>query len=752
MDKWDWLLASATVGCLIMAICGSATDVSSCGTLASAGYYELTADMNSNNSCITIAASDVNLDCNGYLINYSRHGVGYGIAMSNKNNITIRGCNVIQLATLPPQYVTGINSTGLDFDGVDDCAATTASGTFNNQSQLSITGWIYMRGAGSSGSLLFDKNQDFYAFVPSSAATTLRFRLANSTTSTTLDTTAGTLINGWHSFAMTYNSSGTNNMKIYLDGTLNSSANLTGYTRTTADTVNIGCRGSSYIFNGVIDQLAVYNRTLGAAEILANNDTNNITDTTNLIGFWQFNEGSGTTAIDGSLYSNNGTLSGTGYASDAYGVYAWAGMTNSTVSNNTIMTAGSGSFAIYYYLYYASSASKTNNNISSNYIRVSGSSGHGIYLNGYQSGAEIQNITVHDNVITVPAGTQNTNFGIWLKYVKSADIFRNTYTGTVYGSSGIYAAGWIANVTIRNNTITSTYTGTNNPGIRLAECNNVSVYDNTIRWSGTTYAGGNIMIIPSAALNSSNIDIYNNTIIIGTGSGDHTGILFRNLLSGTKTENVSLWNNNFTTESTSAYNRYAVMFDSSLGIINNVTFWNSSIQGIYYAHINMSRNVNATFLNITGLNKSAIIFSTYAGGLNSSITVQWYARANVTNTSNDNIPATVNFTTGMETYEETANLTAYYAVTEFIANGTFTYSGGCSSQANLTCYPLTATASAAGYATNASVFNITQQTTLLLNLAAAAVVAPCAVELLFPILDGESIRFAVRICGVIMLL
>jgi hypothetical protein len=54
---------------------GTVTDISTCQTLASAGTtYRLTADLNSVGSCMTINASNVTLDLNGYTVVYDNTG------------------------------------------------------------------------------------------------------------------------------------------------------------------------------------------------------------------------------------------------------------------------------------------------------------------------------------------------------------------------------------------------------------------------------------------------------------------------------------------------------------------------------------------------------------------------------------------------------------------------------------------------------------------------------------------------------
>jgi hypothetical protein len=76
--------------------------------------------------------------------------------------------------------------------------------------------------------------------------------------------------------------------------------------------------GSGYTsgFACALDEVAIYNKCIDSVGTFANEvynagtNYNHLTNshTANLVGYWKFNEGSGTTVIDHSTNSNNGTL------------------------------------------------------------------------------------------------------------------------------------------------------------------------------------------------------------------------------------------------------------------------------------------------------------------------------------------------------------------------------------------------------------------------------------------------------------
>ncbi len=72
----------------------SAEDVTGCMNITSSGVYTLINDVSSQSTCFFINSSDVILDCNGNIINYSSSEEGYGIYIENANNVTIKNCYI----------------------------------------------------------------------------------------------------------------------------------------------------------------------------------------------------------------------------------------------------------------------------------------------------------------------------------------------------------------------------------------------------------------------------------------------------------------------------------------------------------------------------------------------------------------------------------------------------------------------------------------------------------------------------------
>ena len=82
----------------------SADILSDCSATAisSPGYYELDRSVTSANTCLTIATSNVEIDCKGNSINYSdtgtatRFGIDVVLGVTPLYNITVRNCNILR--------------------------------------------------------------------------------------------------------------------------------------------------------------------------------------------------------------------------------------------------------------------------------------------------------------------------------------------------------------------------------------------------------------------------------------------------------------------------------------------------------------------------------------------------------------------------------------------------------------------------------------------------------------------------------
>jgi large repetitive protein len=123
----------------------------------------------------------------------------------------------------------------------------------------------------------------------------------------------------WVHFAMTWDGT---QVQAYVNGVLKStkvSDNATQKTLMTGSSVFTigGYPGENAYFASFIDEFRVWNVVHTAAQILATKDKTLVGNEAGLVGYWQFNEASGTTAADSSGHMHPGTLLGTPVATFA---------------------------------------------------------------------------------------------------------------------------------------------------------------------------------------------------------------------------------------------------------------------------------------------------------------------------------------------------------------------------------------------------------------------------------------------------
>ena len=130
--------------------------------------------------------------------------------------------------------------------------------------------------------------------------------------------------------------------------------------------------GYGHYFNGNLDDIAVWDDALTSSEITAlynsgtplaaNSNTGNYTSSSNLRGYWRFNENTGSTAYDLSGYGNHGAISGASYSAPdltAPSVPTGLVATPGSAQNVLTWTANSESDLASYKVYGGTSSSPT---------------------------------------------------------------------------------------------------------------------------------------------------------------------------------------------------------------------------------------------------------------------------------------------------------------------------------------------------------------------------------------------------------
>ncbi len=228
--------------------------------------------------------------------------------------------NAITALTLTngPTWTTGQIGSGIDFDGTNDYATTADNDVldFTDGEQFTVTGW-FNRDTFTTADHIFAKQTNSFDTGYSmyiDTADQIYFIVYDGTDLYSLETATGLIASsGWHHFAAVW---GDTTATLYIDGVETSTTpsgtigNIGSLANTNPFRIGASSDGSQP-FDGKIDEIRVYDRTLSTDEIgkLYRLTTPTGVDTS-LKGYWSFNSEalSGTTAYDRSGAGNTGTL------------------------------------------------------------------------------------------------------------------------------------------------------------------------------------------------------------------------------------------------------------------------------------------------------------------------------------------------------------------------------------------------------------------------------------------------------------
>ncbi|MBI2129961.1 right-handed parallel beta-helix repeat-containing protein [Candidatus Woesearchaeota archaeon] len=394
-----------------------------------------------------------------------------------------------------------------------------------------------------------------------------------------------------------------------------------------------------------------------------------------------------------------------------YGLYLQYS-TNNNISSNTITTSGSSGYGIYL------ASSSNSNTLSSNIITTNGSNGYGIYIESSN------NPNISNNNVNTKG---NSGYGIWLYSIVVNDINSGVLTSNIITTNGTSGYGIFVqrsiNLTSTSNTITTS--GGSGYGIRIDSSSNNNATSNTINATGTNADG--IYIFSTSRSNTINFNnisksgrdgiriensgtslpernnITNNIILNSTGNGiflnntlTASQFIYSNNISYSSNNSIQLNNaSNITIIAGSLeYSRTGINASQSVNVtITNATFVLNTLWDFYITNNSWITSLNNSF------NKTAVNVTN--SGDYSNFTVQWYARANVTNSSgihmnSSSVTSTDVYSASEWTDTTTNGLTGWFAVIDYVQNGT-----------TIVDYNLhTAAASLTSYVANSSTYNV----------------------------------------------
>ena len=223
------------------------------------------------------------------------------------------------------------NDTSLHFDGVDDTATVADTSSVMSNTAGTVAFWAFRETGVTRYWVQFSDTKPVIYMASSgwqmswSGSTGMPVSSSNSNIFTFSSIT-------WHHVAVTWNSTA---YCMYLDATLQECDGGVTWSAMTSGIERFGSASASNFHQGNLDEIRFYNNYKTATEIL--NLKNGIHDTSGLVAYWKFNEGTGTTIAD-SVGGFNGNVTGPTW--EKKGWVDQTGSTVMTISNPFYVRAG----------------------------------------------------------------------------------------------------------------------------------------------------------------------------------------------------------------------------------------------------------------------------------------------------------------------------------------------------------------------------------------------------------------------------
>ena len=245
---------------------------------------------------------------------------------------------IILLNSFGLSQIEDSTNHSLSFDGVDDYVSISGSAinnTFSDYQKFTVLIWVYGDGGGNDGNYkqIIGHGQtetgdakSFQMLKENDGSISYMLR-SNGIDQIHANASYGTLNTGdWNYIAVTY-SGGTdyNSLKMVVNGITVSfdGTNYGSYSgmNTNTDSLFIGARVQEngvphLVWNDKIDEVSIWNDTLSHSQIQSYMATSPTGSETGLVGYWNFNEGTGTTASDATSNDNDGTIYGAIWSTD----------------------------------------------------------------------------------------------------------------------------------------------------------------------------------------------------------------------------------------------------------------------------------------------------------------------------------------------------------------------------------------------------------------------------------------------------
>ncbi|MFH1642989.1 MAG: LamG-like jellyroll fold domain-containing protein, partial [Nanoarchaeota archaeon] len=177
---------------------------------------------------------------------------------------------IYNMSAVGGNYTTGRYGKGLSFDGIDDLIIISDDSSLDITTAITLSAWVKYSGTISTNEMILARQGDEYDLGRYSTNNGAPQAYISGASTPRLVAASDVSFDNWHLVVVTYDSSvsGEDNFKIYLDSVLSNSTEVTGSITTSSNNVGIGAYpNNANPFNGTIDEVRIWNRSLSAQEI-----------------------------------------------------------------------------------------------------------------------------------------------------------------------------------------------------------------------------------------------------------------------------------------------------------------------------------------------------------------------------------------------------------------------------------------------------------------------------------------------------
>tara|TARA_Y100001938_G_scaffold53852_1_gene75239 strand:- start:1178 stop:1897 length:720 start_codon:yes stop_codon:yes gene_type:complete len=205
------------------------------------------------------------------------------------------------------------NTKSLVFDGVDDLVVINNNSNIDFASAFSFSAWF--KTTDTSSTMAITSNALKFMAQLYSPTTRIRCQVFDGSGGVkNVDINSSGYNDGnWHHLAFTTDGlTTTNGLKVYYDGVLTQQGTLNNSgIRTTTNNWQLGRHSTTFHYNGLLDEVAVFNSELSASNVTSIYNSGSPADLTSLspVSWWRNGDGDTfPTLTDNGSGSNNGTM------------------------------------------------------------------------------------------------------------------------------------------------------------------------------------------------------------------------------------------------------------------------------------------------------------------------------------------------------------------------------------------------------------------------------------------------------------